>query len=395
MNRRALAGSGLALVVMLLCGAAHALDAIVEKKVFTLRSFTTVSGQTLNDVKVGYETYGRLSAAKDNAIFIPHMFLGTSHAAGKYAPDDPAPGYWDAIIGPGRPIDTDKYFVVSADALANTNARDQHVVTTGPASIDPATGRPYGTSFPMIALRDSVNLHKALLDHLGVRKLQAVAGWSMGAMQAFDWAAAYPDVVQRLIAVGGSAQADGYAIGWLGIWAKPVLLDPAFMDGNYYPGAGPVSGLTAAVETVVQTVGHYQWVDSAFGRKWAHDGKDPATHRDNPYLWEAQRHEIAVGLAPIIDANSYLLTLRAIANFTVGQASTVEEGLKRVRAPTLVIGVPTDGIVVEPTLKRDVEILQRNRVRARYLSLEGPMGHLEGQFGIGRIGDAVRQFLQQ
>lgn len=141
-------------------------------------------------MKVGYETYGRLSAAKDNAIFIPHMFLGTSHAAGKYAPDDPAPGYWDAIIGPGRPIDTDKYFVVSADALANTNARDQHVVTTGPASIDPATGRPYGTSFPMIALRDSVNLHKALLDHLGVRKLQAVAGWSMGAMQAFDWAAA-------------------------------------------------------------------------------------------------------------------------------------------------------------------------------------------------------------
>src|SRR5690349_7851631 len=141
----------------------YAFDGPVEKKTFTLASYTTVGGKTLQDVRVGYETYGRLNAAGDNAIFIPHFFTGTSHAAGKYKPADAAPGYWDAIIGAGKPIDTDKYFVISADALVNLNTKDPNVTTTGPASIDPATGRPYAMSFPVVSYRDSVRVHKALV----------------------------------------------------------------------------------------------------------------------------------------------------------------------------------------------------------------------------------------
>ena len=130
-----------------------AYDGPVEKKVFTLPAYTTVGGKTLKNVRVGYETYGTLNAAGDNAIFIPHFFTGSSHAAGKYKPTDAAPGYWDPIIGSGRPIDTDKYFVVSADNLANVNVKDPNVTTTGPATTDPDTGKPYGMSFPVLARR--------------------------------------------------------------------------------------------------------------------------------------------------------------------------------------------------------------------------------------------------
>src|SRR5574340_536566 len=156
-------GRVLAGVVMALAGTAvAAYDGVVEKKTFTLAAYTTVGGKTIKNVRVGYETYGTLNAAGDNAIFIPHFYSGTSHAAGKYDPKDAAPGYWDAIIGSGKPIDTDKYFVVSADTLANLNTKDPRVVTTGPASVDPDTGKPYGMRFPVVSYRDSVRVHKAL-----------------------------------------------------------------------------------------------------------------------------------------------------------------------------------------------------------------------------------------
>ena len=153
--------------------AAHGYDGAVEKKAWTLDTYETVGHATLRNVRVGYETCGTLNAAGDNAIFIPHFFSGTSHAAGKYKPTDAVPGYWDPIIGAGKPIDTDKYFVISADALANLNTKDPNVTTTGPASVDPATGKPYGMTFPVIAYDDSVRVHKALLDSLGVKKLAA------------------------------------------------------------------------------------------------------------------------------------------------------------------------------------------------------------------------------
>src|SRR5215471_15656594 len=161
-----------------------AYDGPVEKKVFTLPSYTTVGGRTIKDVRVGYETYGKLNAAGDNAIFVPHFFTATSHAAGKYAPTDAAPGYWDPIIGAGKPIDTDKYFVISADAHANLNTKDPNVATTGPSTLNPETGKPWGMAFPVVSFRDTVRVHKALLDSLGVKRLHAVVGASGGSMQA-------------------------------------------------------------------------------------------------------------------------------------------------------------------------------------------------------------------
>ena len=153
---------------------------IVEKKVFELPEFQTSGGALIRNLRVGWESYGKLNADRSNAILIAHYFSGTSHAAGRYTTEDVFPGYWDALIGPGKAIDTERYFVLSSDTLVNLNARDPRVVTTGPASIDPATGKPYGLSFPLVTIRDFVAVQKALVDHLGIPKLHAVMGPSMG-----------------------------------------------------------------------------------------------------------------------------------------------------------------------------------------------------------------------
>ena len=157
---------------------------LTSKERFSMPSYTTVGGRTIKSLQVGWESYGELNQAKDNVILITHYFSANSHAAGKYHPEDAAPGYWDAIIGPGKAIDTNQYFVISVDSLANLNANDPNVITTGPASINPDTGKPYGLDFPVVTIKDFVNVQKAVLESLGIRKLHAVIGPSMGSMQA-------------------------------------------------------------------------------------------------------------------------------------------------------------------------------------------------------------------
>ena len=179
-----------------------ALDELVTKEVFELPTYNTVGGQVIRNIKVGYETYGRLNATKDNAVLICHFLTGTSHAAGKYQKNDPIVGYWDTIIGADKAIDTKKYFVLSTDTLVNLGVSDPHVITTGPASINPVTGRYYGFSFPILTIQDFVRVQKALADKLGIKKFVVVMGASMGAMQTVEWAVDYPDMVERIIQIG-------------------------------------------------------------------------------------------------------------------------------------------------------------------------------------------------
>src|SRR3954465_2103184 len=170
-----------ALAALVFAGSALA-QLVTEKKFYSLPQYTTVGGKVIKNVRLGYETYGTLNAAGDNAVFVSHFFSGTSHAAGRYKADEKAAGYWDAIIGPGKAIDTDKYFVISADSLTNLNVKSPMVGTVGPATINPDTGKPYGASFPVVSMKDSVRAHKVLVDSLGVKKLQAVAGGARGTL---------------------------------------------------------------------------------------------------------------------------------------------------------------------------------------------------------------------
>ena len=191
-------------------------------------------GETIKSVKVGWESAGTLNADKSNAILITHFFSGTSHAFGKYSAEDKTAGYWDAIIGPGKAIDTNKYFVLSSDTLVNLNVNMPNVVTTGPASINPDTGKPYGMSFPVVGIKDFVRVEKALIDSLGITRLKAVVGASMGGLQAYEWAQSFPDSVERIVPVVAYVTPEPYLIAWLDMWAQPIRLDPKWNNGDYY-----------------------------------------------------------------------------------------------------------------------------------------------------------------
>src|SRR6266705_5490630 len=272
---RKLRAAALAVVLMVMAPVAvPAQDLIVEKKTFALPSYTTVGGATIKHVKIGWEAAGTLNAEKSNAILITHFFSGTSHAFGKYAATDRAAGYWDSIIGPGKAIDTNKYYVISSDTLANLNVHAPNVVTTGPASVNPDTGKPYAMSFPVVSIKDFVNVQKALLESLGIRKVKAVMGASMGALQAYEWAASHPDMVERVIPVIGTPGADAFMIEWLDIWAAPIRLDPKCNNGEYYGKEPPLEGLKASLKIITLHANHWEWADKTFGLAPAEEGKD-------------------------------------------------------------------------------------------------------------------------
>jgi homoserine O-acetyltransferase/O-succinyltransferase len=233
-------------------------DLIVEKKTFELPSYTTAAGATIKNVKIGWEAAGTLNADKSNAILITHFFSGTSHAFGKYAASDKTAGYWDSIIGPGKAIDTNKYYVLSSDTLVNLNVNAPNVVTTGPASTNPDTGKPYAMSFPVVSIEDFVNVEKALVESLGIRKLKAVMGASMGALQAYEWAASHPDMVERVIPVIGTPGVDAFGIEWLDIWAAPIRLDPKWNNGDYYGKEPPLEGLKQSLKIISLHANHWE-----------------------------------------------------------------------------------------------------------------------------------------
>lgn len=368
---------------------------LVTKNVFELPSYTTLHGAPIKDVRVGWESYGTLNAAKDNAILVTHFFSGTSHAAGRYRPEDPLPGYWDAIIGPGKAIDTDKFFVISSDTLVNMNVKDPTVVTTGPASIDPDTGRPYGMRFPIVTIRDFVEVQKALLDSLGIQKLYAVAGPSMGSLQAFEWASTYPDRVERLIAVIGGAEENAYLVGWLNLWAAPIRLDPNWNGGDYYGRAEPTRGLTEALKIVTMQALQWQWMDGMFGRRWADETRNPAASFDNRFAVEAWLEEIAATRAAVCDANHFLYLVKANQLFLTGHGATVDEGLARIKAPTLLIASAEDLVFPLPrhfaALK---DKLAAQGVRVAFTdAITGEFGHLDGINNIAKAGGHIARFL--
>lgn len=369
-------------------------DELVEKKIFTMPSYTTIGGKTIKNVKIGYETYGRLNAAGTNAIFIPHYFTGTSHAAGKYAATDAASGYWDSIIGAGKPLDTDRYFIVSADTLVNLNTKDPHVITTGPASIDPATGKPYGMTFPIVTFRDMVNTQKALVDSLGIKRLKAVMGASGGSLQTMEWAASYPEMVERAIPViPGGLEASAYLIEALNTWMAPILNDPKWNKGDYYGKEEPVQGVAESLKLITLASRHYGWADKAFGRKFAVPNKNPLDSWDNVFAIEGALDKAVVAGAKRYDANSLLYTARANQLYSVHQEATLQEGLKRIKAKVLFIPAKSDLLLFPEYSKKAMEMLSAQGNKVEYFEIQGDGGHLDGLFQIGQAGEVIREFL--
>ncbi len=370
----------LAALVAAVSSPAFAQSLIVKKQTFELPSYTTVGGATIKTVKIGWEAAGTLNADKSNAILITHYFTGTSHAFGKYAESDKTAGYWDYLIGPGKVIDTDKYYVLSSDTLVNLNVKLPTVVTTGPASINPDTGKPYGMSFPVVTMLDFVNVQKALVESFGIKKLKAVVGASMGSLQAYQWAASYPGSVERIVAIVGAPRGDAFLIGWLDVWTQPIKLDPKWNGGDYYGKDPPVEGLKLALKLITLQAAQSEWAAKTFGTQPADPAKPPAAAMDNQFKIEAALEAIAASRASVGDANSLLYLAKANQLMNVDPAA--------IKVPVLLLYVPTDLIFYAPRVEAEAK-----EMGAETAQLPGPIGHLNGVIGVAQQGEKIKTFL--
>ncbi|AMJ59422.1 E22 family MetX-like putative esterase [Bosea sp. PAMC 26642] len=373
---------------------AAAQDLMVEKKVFELPSYTTQGGRTLKNVKVGWESYGTLNADKSNAILICHFFSGNSHAAGKYAAADAAPGYWDAIVGPGKAIDTNRYFVLSSDTLVNLNTGDPKTTTTGPASLDPDTGKPYALDFPVVTVGDFVNVQKALVESLGIRKLALVAGPSMGALQTYEWAASHPEMVAKAMPVIGAAEADAQLIAWLDVWAAPILVDPNWNKGDYYGKAPPNAGLAKALAVVTLQANHQEWANATFGRRAAKEGEEPAKALANRFQVQSILDTAGEARAKVSDANHFLYLVKANQLYAAGGVSLADAATK-IKAPVLLITQPKDLVFTADAIDRTAETLRKGGVDVTQAFLQGTRGHLDGVISMKQAEGAIRAFLEK
>lgn len=382
------------LLGLLLTTVATAELPLVEKRVFETQNFKTFGGEVIPQVRVGWEAYGELDEDRSNVILVAHHFSGTSHAAGRYSHEDPEPGYWDAIIGPGKAIDTDRFYVISSDTLVNANVHDENVVTTGPASIDPRTGRPYGLDFPVVTIRDFVEVQVLLLDSLGIEKLHAVVGASMGSLQALEWAVAYPERVERMVSVIGAARMRPWEIAVLESWAWPIRLDPNWNRGDYYDGAAPLDGLTASMALVTQQALHPAFFSARFPAQANVTPEVLDSVRNGfevtDWLWQRARER-----ARLMDANHVLYLVRASQMFVAGHGNDMMQALEKVQAESLFLPAAGD-LLLRPELARQAHRRLKSLGRTSTLhEIEGDMGHLDGLTAIQDHAARLAEFLDE
>ncbi len=374
-------------------------EMIVTKRRHVIDKFITFGGKTIKNVQVGWESYGELNADKSNVILITHYFTGNSHAAGKYHLDDEEPGYWDSIIGPDKAIDTNRFFVISVDSLVNINAYDPNTITTGPASINPETGKAYGLDFPVVTMRDFVNVQKSVLESLGINKLYAVAGPSMGSMQAIEWASAYPEWVDRLISVIGSSTADAWTTTALEQWTVPIRLDPHFNDGNYYEqpkNQWPNEGLAYALAFITQIALHPEFFIQT-GEQLGYtpleaDVLSNINNKPSMVNWLMSR---ARERTQFMDANHLLYLVRANQLFLTGMGASLEQGLSDIQAKVLFIPATTDLLLMPYHAELAHRKLQENDQKSELVYLEGSLGHLEGLAGVAKHAQTIKAFLEE
>jgi homoserine O-acetyltransferase/O-succinyltransferase len=347
----------------------------------SLAAIDLESGARLPEVDVAFETWGQPNAARDNGVLILHALTGDSHAAGPAGPGHPAPGWWDGLIGPGGPIDTDRYFVVCPNVLGGCQG------TTGPASAGP-DGSAYGSRFPRITIRDQVAVEALLADQLGIGQWAAVVGGSMGGMRALEWCVGYPERVRRavVVAVGAAATADQIALCSLQV--RAIRVDPHFADGDYYAtGRRPLQGLSIA-----RGIGQFSYrtgreLESRFGHQ-AQSGEEPLG--GGRYGVESYLDHHGGKLGRRFDPNSYIVLSEAMNSHDLGrQRGGVAAALGAVRADVTVAGIPSDRLYPMDLQQEIADLLPGRRTVAVVESESGHDGFLLEVKQIGAIVAAV------
>jgi homoserine O-acetyltransferase/O-succinyltransferase len=348
-------------------------------------------GRSLHPVRVAYETYGTLAPARDNVILVCHALSGDAHAAGvaKTPPvestrdgfgaeerDGTAAkglGWWDGMIGPGKAFDTDQFFVVSTNLLGGCRG------TTGPGSIDPATDRPYGADFPVITVADMVRTQRAVLDELGIDRLAAVAGGSLGGMQAFEWAILYPDQVESIVAIASTHALQPQGVAWNAIARQAIMADPAWQGGQYYgTGRKPDAGMGVA-----RMVGHITYLSARslgdkFGRRLQFADDLRYTIAEPEFAVESYLRHQAETFVKRFDANTYLYTSRALTYFDLARqygGGSLVDALRRVAARTLLIAFSSDWLYPPSGSDEIATALRALGKTVEYEVIDAPYGH--------------------
>jgi homoserine O-acetyltransferase/O-succinyltransferase len=299
---------------------------------------------------------------------------------------------WDSLIGPGKLFDTNRFFVVASAGLAALPVGDPTTVTTGPASANPETGRPYGASFPVYSIRDMVEADRALLTSLGVRRIHTIFGVSMGSMQGFEWSVAYPDMVDRHIALLPMPQADGFTVAWMNAWSAPILADPNWNGGNHHGAAAPTAGMVQALNII-----HLHQRNRAFG---AREGRNPADAARNPAAELAagfQVESVMTGAsqarARIFDAGSIVLGARAMALFSPGGKATLEEAFAPMKARTLLIPAKSDILFFPAYAERARDAMRKLGKPVELFEIDGEGGHFDGIFNLRQALPAMERLV--
>ena len=332
--------------------------------------FTFKSGQVIPGFALRYETYGQLNATRDNAILICHALSGDHHCAGWHSPDDRKPGWWNNLIGPGKAVDTRRFFVVCANVLGGCQG------STGPSSINPETGRPFGIQFPFVTIRDMVRAQKLLLDHLGVAVVHGIIGGSMGGMQALLFAIEYPRFIRRVLAMATTARESAQAIAFNEVGRQAIMQDPAWNRGDYPKDGGPRVGLAIARMMAHITYVSDASMDRKFGRRKKETAHSDAYTFDQQFEVEGYLRYQAQSFINRFDANSYLYITRALDQFDLAHAyGSLEQAFALVEAETLVVGFTSDWLFPPEQNRALTLALLRAGKRASYAELATDLGH--------------------
>ncbi len=326
-------------------------------------------GVRLSEIRVEYETYGRLNEERDNAVLICHALSGDAHAAGYHSADDRKPGWWDNMIGSGKALDTDRYFVVCSNFLGGCKG------TTGPSSVDPRTGKPYGMNFPMVTIHDMVVCQKKLIDHLGIDRLLTVVGGSMGGMQVLEWAVSFPERVASVIPIATTHRTSPQSIAFDEVGRQAIFNDPNWNRGDYYGGEAPDRGLAIA-----RMIGHITYLsDKSMHEKF---GRDLRLRDEYGYAFEQEfqvesyLHYQGIQFTKRFDANTYLYITKAMDYFdmSVGHSS-LSASLQRADCKFLLIAFSSDWLFPPYQMKQIANALRNNGTDVTYVEIESDYGH--------------------
>jgi homoserine O-acetyltransferase len=344
------------------------------------------SGVTFGPIQVNYETYGRLNERRDNAILVCHALSGGAHAAGWYE-GERKPGWWDTMIGPGKAFDTDLYFVVCCNALGGCYG------TSGPSTVNPATGKPYALSFPVVTVRDMVNVQAKLLDHLGIEKLLTVTGGSMGGMLALQWPVAYPERVQSVLAIATTHQHSPQQIAFNEIARQSIMTDPQWNKGDYYGGPGPQVGLAIARMTGHVTYLSEQGMQQKFGRRLQNRER---YGYDFTLDFEVESYLRYQGRSFVerFDANSLLYLTKALDYFDLAQGhESLTEAFSPCKSLFLLIAFSSDWLYPPQQLKEVAKAIRRSGGDATYYEISSDYGHDAFLMDYEKQEPLVRSFL--